>query len=278
MKLAAGLLCLGAAPAFADDAMPATAPAIEAAPAAAPPIESAAVDSGKAIPVAPPPAPVWSGDLAAGYVKSSGNANASTLNLKFDLDWKSAPWENLLIGSAYKANSNGDNTDEKYSIGDKLLFNLNPDDYVFGQVNYDDDRFGAIAERYSGSTGYGRHLLKSSTQTLDLDVGLGASRTREQDATAFESDMIGTFGATYVWKISAGSQFKQTLRTEFGPSNTFINPVSELKLTIINSLFAALGYEVRYNTETPAQTYHTDQITTINVGYTFGKQATTAPP
>jgi len=265
IKLSACLLGLGPLLAFAqDDTVPPAVPAAAAPEAPAQP------------PVAPPPA--WSGDLAAGYVKSSGNANASTLNVKFDLDWKSAPWENLLTGSAYKANSNGDSTDEKYSIGNKLLFNLNPDDYVFGQVNYDNDHFGAITERYSGSAGYGRHLLRTPTQTLDLDLGVGANRTREQGSEQFESDVIGTFDATYIWKISASSQFKQTLRTEFSPSNTYVNPISELKLTIIRNFFAALGYEIRYNSETPAGTHHTDQITTINVGYSFGKQPTTAPP
>ncbi|MDB5986441.1 MAG: hypothetical protein JWR16_1494 [Nevskia sp.] len=294
IKLSAYLLGLGPVLAFAEDTTPAspatsstaatpaadTTPAVEQTPppSVAPPlpIESTAPAPSTAPPSAPPP--IWSGDLAAGYVKSSGNANASTLNVKFDLDWKSDPWENLLSGSAYKANSNGDSTDEKYSIGNKLLFNLNPDDYLFGQVNYDDDRFGAITERYSGSAGYGRHLLHTPTQTLDMDLGLGANRTREQDAHRFKSDVIGTFDATYIWKISANSQFKQTLRTEFGPSNTYVNPISELKLTIIKNFFAALGYEVRYNSDTPAGTHHTDQITTINVGYTFGKQPTTAPP
>ena len=262
----------------AEDASSVPAAAV---PADAPPPAAAAsmpADVPKPAPPPPTPPPHWSGDFSAGYVKSSGNSSASTLNVKFDVDYKSDPWDNLLTGSAFRASSQGVNTDEKYSIGDKLLYNLNPDSYVFGQVNFDDDHYGPIAERLSGSTGYGRHILKSATQTLDMDLDVGADHTRDQGAGHFRSSVIGTFDASYLWKISGNSQFKQTLRTEFGPHNTFIDPVTELKLTIIANFFAALDYELRYNTETPAGTYHSDQITSINIGYAFGKPPTATPP
>lgn len=228
-------------------------------------------------PSAPAPPPKWSGDLSIGYVRSNGNATASTLNGKFDLEYKSDPWDNVLSGTAFRATSLGLTTDEKYSLADKLLYNFDPKNYLFGQGNADRDRFGAIAQRYSASAGYGRHLINSATQTLDVDLGGGVAHSREQHANHFQTDPIGTFDLAWLWHFAPGSQFKQTLRTEFAANNTYVNPISELKLTLIKNFFVALGYELRYNTVTPAGTQHTDQITTINIGYAFGNPITMTP-
>ena len=48
--------------------------------------------------------------------------------------------------------------------------------------------------------------------------------------------------------------------------------MSELKLVIAGNLFATLGYEVRTNTEVPAGTAKTDTLTSVNLGYSFGKK------
>jgi len=225
------------------------------------------------VPVAttPPPPPKWSGDISLGYVDSSGNSRASSLNLKADLEYKSDPWDNLATASAYKADSDGVNTDEKYSLGDRLSYNLDPSQYLFGQGNYDYDHYGPITQRYAGSVGYGRHFIKTPAQTFDLDVGVGGDRQREQGAESFQSEAIATLDGLYIWKFSPNSQFKQTLRTSFGAHNTFIDPISELKLTVIKNFFASIDYEFRYNSETSAGTLHTDRIATINIGYNFGK-------
>jgi putative salt-induced outer membrane protein len=105
---------------------------------------------------------------------------------------------------------------------------------------------------------------------LDLEAGVGANRTRNQGTEDFTSRAVATLGGKYVWKISSSAQFTQTLRTEFASNNTYVNPISELKLTVIGNLFAALNYELRYNTEAPLNTRHTDTISTVNLGYTFG--------
>ncbi len=233
-----------------------------------------------AVPVAapPPPPPKWNGDISLGYVDSSGNSRASSLNLKADLEYKSNPWDNMASASAYKADSDGVNTDEKYSLGDKLSYNLDPKQYVFGQANVDYDHYGPITQRYASSVGYGRHFISTPTQTFDLDLGVGGDRQREQGAASFQSEAIATLDGLYVWKFSPNSQFKQTLRTSFGAHNTFIDPISELKLTVIKNFFASIDYEFRYNSETAAGTLHTDRIATINVGYNFGKPPAAPAP
>lgn len=232
---------------------------------------SAAAEDAPTVAAADPPKPSpWSGSLAAGYVRTSGNSDSTSLSARFALNYAGPSWGNQFSASLLNGAKDGITTDERYSVADKVTYNLSDRSYLFGNGSYDNDRFAGIAERYVLTGGYGRHVIATATQTLDLEGGGGFNRTRERGTDEFTYRPIATLGGKYAWKISDNAQFTQTLRTEYASNNIFINPVSELKLTVIGNLFAALDYEIRYNTEVPAETRHTDTITTVNLGYNFG--------
>ncbi|GAC1634308.1 MAG: hypothetical protein NVS9B10_30300 [Nevskia sp.] len=242
-------------------------PAADAAPAAA--VAAASPPPPPAFTLLPPP---WSGDAAVGYVRTGGNTSTSALNAKLALDYKGTVWGNSFLAAAFNGSRNRQTTDERYAVADKVNYNLTPKDYLFGNGSYDNDRFAGIAERYALSLGYGRHLLATPRQTLDVEAGGGANYSRNEGSERFTAHAIATLGGKYVWKITPTSQFSQSLRTEYASNNIYVNPITELKLTVIGNAFAALDFEIRYNSEVPAGIRHTDQITTINLGYGFGKQ------
>ena len=214
----------------------------------------------------------WSGDASAGYLRTTGNTNSTSLNFKGDLDWKSSPWENQFSALGTYGSSKGQSTAESYQFGDKLNYDLSPDAYVFANLEYADDRFAGVVSRYSESVGYGRHLIKTPMQTLDIDAGAGASQSRNAGETSYDDQFIGVFNLAYLVKFTPNAQYKQTLHIEAGKQNTFINPVAELKLAIVGNFFATLGYDWRHNTSVPDGSVHTDTITTVNFGYSFGKK------
>ncbi len=217
----------------------------------------------------PPPSP-WKGSIALGYLKTNGNTNSTSLNFKANVDWHVAPWENLFNAQAINSRNSGVSTAESYQAGDQVNYDFTTKNFVFANFNYISDRFAGVVERYAESVGYGRHVFNTPIQSLDLQVGVGANQQRIAGQRNFKNEPIGVFDGTYIWHISDNSQFKQTLHVEGGQDNTFINPVSDLKLTIIGNLYASLDYEVRYNSTAPAGRVHTDTITSVNIGYSFG--------
>ena len=123
-------------------------------------------------------------------------------------------------------------------------------DYLFGSLDYDNDRFSGVTERTTEGVGYGRHLLRGPTHLLDAELGAGA--TQQKLATGERSEaLVGLFNAKYQWRISDSSSFTQTVKVEESSDNTFINPISELKLVIAGNLFTTLGYEIRSNSQVP---------------------------
>lgn len=219
-------------------------------------------------PPPPPPSP-WRGDVAIGVVNTSGNTRTRSVNTRGAIEYRHSRWRNRFSALAFSGTREGLTTDERYSAANKTDLQFNERNYAYTNLAYDNDRFAGIAERYAATVGYGRHLLTGPTHTLDIETGVGANRTRDQE-DIYETAAIATFGGKYIWAISPNAEFSQTLRTEAGQTNVYVNPITALKLTIVGNLFATFNHEIRYNSQVPAETRHIDQISTLNLGYSFG--------
>ena len=213
----------------------------------------------------------FSGEASLGFLNTTGNTRTRSLNGKLSVGYQTLAWTHSGRLAALSAQQDGVTTDERYSAGYKGTFEITQFDYFFGSVDYDNDRFAGVTERVTEGLGYGRHLLRGPTHLLDAELGVGA--TQQKLATGERNNsLVGLFNAKYQWQISETSGFKQTLKVEWAKDNTFINPVSELKLVIAGKLFTTIGYEVRTNTQVPAGTAKTDTLTSVNLGYSFGKK------
>lgn len=213
----------------------------------------------------------WAATGSLGFIRTRGNTQSTTLNFKGALGRHVGHWNNVLKGQANYANSDSESTANSWQIGNELRYSLSERSYLFGTLKYSNDHFAGIRERFSEAVGYGRHVFKTPTQELDLGMGVGANQERVAGSRKFVTEPMVVFDGAYIWTISSNAQFSQTLHVEAGARNTFVNPVTELKLTIIGNLFATLDYELRYNTTVPAGAVHSDTITTVSIGYGFGK-------
>tara|TARA_R110002111_G_scaffold111835_7_gene171606 strand:- start:377 stop:1210 length:834 start_codon:yes stop_codon:yes gene_type:complete len=211
----------------------------------------------------------WKGEAGAGLLTTSGNSETESLNGKFLLDWTSAPWKNSFTATALNNGDTDGRTAERYTVGDQLDYNFTERDYAFGAIDWEKDLFGPTRERTAETVGYGRHVLIGPVHFLDAEIGAGARQSEEQGTGDKESEAIGRFGGKYRWVISDTSQFAQSVKVEYGSSNTFTEAVSELKLSIIGNLFAAVAFTVRNNTDVPPDTEKTDTVTSFNLSYAF---------
>ncbi|TAM10313.1 MAG: DUF481 domain-containing protein [Nevskiaceae bacterium] len=222
-------------------------------------------------PASSPEATPWAASASLGYLAVRGNTRTTSLNFKGALGRHVGRWGNILKGQANYAKDSNSTSAQSWELGDTLRYNLTEKNYLFGAVSYTRDRFAAFPSRASQAVGYGRQILDTPTQMLTLAAGPGVSEQRAFDSRKWETRFMAVFDGNYVWKISDSTQFSQLVHVEWTSLNTYVNPVTELKFTIVGNLFATLDYEVRYNTHAPAGTLHTDTLTTVNLGYGFGK-------
>ena len=219
----------------------------------------------------------WSGELNAGYVATSGNSDSRTTNGKVELVYTGAVWRNTLAATAIQSSQTSQVTGveeisaERYAVGDKADFNFTARDYAFLALEFEKDLVGPVRERTSETVGYGRKVLTGPEHLLELEIGGGARQTEEQFTGIKASDAIGRGRFAYRWNFTETSHFGETIKAESGKSNTFVESVTELKLSLVGKLFAVVSYTLRQNSDVPVGAKKTDTITTFSLGWSFGK-------
>jgi len=230
----------------------------------------------------PPPPPPWTGEASIGLVVTTGNSESETFNAKGEVVYQSKIWRNTLNGTAIKTQATNattgeeEKTGERYLVGNKTDFNFDERNYAFLALEFEKDLFGPTRERTSETAGYGRKLLIGPTHTLEAEIGAGARQTLAQETVdepdpERESEAIGRGRVAYKWNFSETSYFTETAKVESGDTNTFVESITELRVTLIGKLFAVTSYTVRTNSEVPEGARKTDTITAFNLGWTFNK-------
>ena len=223
------------------------------------------------------PPPPWSGEVSAGLVVTTGNSESETANVKAQVVYQSARWRNTTDASALKTEQTdavtGDDvrTAERYLLGNKTDFNFTERDYAFLALEFEKDLVGPIRERTSETAGYGRKVLTGPAHLLEAELGAGARQTEAQVTEEKNSDLIVRGRLAYKWNFSETSNFGETIKVESGDSNTFTESVTELKVSLVGKLYALASYTVRSNSDVPPGTKKTDSITSLSLGWTFGK-------
>lgn len=225
---------------------------------------------------------VWSGSLAAGYAKASGNSESSALNMKGEGRYDAGRWHHSLGGTAIASSSSPNRdepeatTAEAYWAGWKTQYDITDRYYGFGSVDWYKDRFSAYDQQLYEAAGLGWRILTGPRYLLDAELGAGA---KQAELTSGESqdEFIQILRGVFTWNISETAVFVQKLAVLRGDDNTYTESNSELKAGIVGNLSLVLGYTIKHNSDveldtslTPPRPFEkTDRFTTISLEYKF---------
>lgn len=212
----------------------------------------------------------WTGDTALGFLSTTGNADATTLNSRLNLVYRSERLKNTLRVAAVYGEQARVRAVERYTGSNQSDFNFDANNYAFVALEGEKDLFGGVRERTSQTVGYGRRILTGPVHELSAELGAGARQLLPQGAPERSNEAIARLSGNYGWKISDSSSFSQTLKVESGDDNTFTETVSELKLNVIGNVFTAISFTVRNNSEVPVGRKRTDTFSAVNLSYRFG--------
>ena len=120
----------------------------------------------------------------------------------------------------------------------------------------------------SETIGYGRRLIKTDRHQLNVEVGVGARQSELQNGLK-EDETILRGGADYTWKVSETAEFRQSLTTEAGSENTYLESKSALSAKVWGDIALVASYTIKHNTDVPALTDKTDTYTALSLEYAF---------
>jgi len=210
----------------------------------------------------------WQGSVSLGYLATTGNTDTRSLNGQALAGYKTGPWQDVLSFQAIQSSHDGVTSAESYDLNGQTNYSITDLDYVFGTVDYLRDTFSGYQRRTSEIVGYGRRLLATDTQQLDLEFGVGARQTRNTNDTS-DNELIERLAANYLWKFTDKSNFSENLSVEHGVSDTFTQSVTALTTNLAGNFALSVSYTVKHNSNVLPGFKNTDTITAISLVYTF---------
>ena len=236
---------------------------------------------------APPPPVGWTGQGQAGLVLARGNAETTTANAKLDTTDTVGDWKHLLHLAYLYGQSAHIASAQRFEGSWETDYNFTKKAFVFGSLNYEDDHFDGFVYQATLATGLGYKFIDSDTTKLTGTLGFGYRRLQPEtflrdDAAnptlitgrikgESTSDGIGSAGLDYQQLLTKTTKLTDKLLVQSGGQNTSVANDFAIVVNMTDALALSAGYGVRYNSNPPAGSKSSDQLTTLNVVYSFNQ-------
>jgi len=210
----------------------------------------------------------WNGSAELGFLMTRGNTQTDSLNLAAGLENTRLKWHHKVEFKALQASEQNVSTAESYEATGRTEYLLDDNDYIFGSLRYQDDRFAGYDRRTTEVLGYGHQFLKRPDMKLKGEFGAGARQTKNTDNTRDDEGILRV-GLNYTWEITKTSSFNEDIFIERGVVNTATESVTALTVKINSKLAMKLGITVKDNSNPPAGFKNTDTKTAVTLVYDF---------
>jgi putative salt-induced outer membrane protein len=231
---------------------------------------------------APPPPVGWGGKGEAGLVLSRGNADTTSANVKLDVADVINAWKHTVhLAFLYGKNASFA-TAQRLEGSWQTDYNFGKKAFVFGSVAGENDHFDGFVYQVTFATGLGYKLVDSDTTKLTGTLGMGYRRLQSEelfktpDGRVYArvpgesaSDGVASAGLEYLQQVTQTTKLTDKLLVQSGGQNTAVANDFAVAVNVNSSLALSVGYGVRYNSNPPAGTKTTDQLTTVNLVYNF---------
>lgn len=222
-----------------------------------------------------------------GMLFKTGDTKSGDIKAGFDLGYEEGQWTatgqfDLLIKKSEVTDENGDEqfetSDQKWTIVGQTNYTLDGanNNYIYGNVSYEDNRFNNFENQSSLSAGWGRRWFEDENATFDADIGPGVKRdvlrpTATQDKETNTSAIVQA-QALYKRKINEHVDFSQLLVAKYAvksDANSTYKAETSILTKLMDTLQLKFSFIVDYNTEVEAESENVNTETSMTLVYSF---------
>jgi len=210
----------------------------------------------------------WKGEAELGFISTSGNTDTETFSAKAKVINERAKWKHTGIAESTRTADKGLITAQRYLISAKSDYKFNDSAYMFGLLNYEENRFSGYKSQSSLIIGYGHKLVTSATIKLEAELGYGTRNNVTLAGVSADNGIL--YGSMDLnWKISDSSSFSEKITVENGSDATITKAVTSLTAKINSKLVSKITYTIKNTSDVPVGFEETDSETAITLVYSF---------
>ncbi|MGJ8525295.1 hypothetical protein LMG33818_001023 [Halomonadaceae bacterium LMG 33818] len=211
----------------------------------------------------------FDGQVQFGFNENGGNDTTRTLNGSTNLTWYRKKWTYNFNAYTYASGTKKTHTDERYVFAGRTRYNLDQDSFLFSQVRLSFNRFSGYQNQLSIAGGYGRQLIDTKRNSLDVDIGPGIRRDKLKRGPIYYRP-LAYLGFDYKYTLSDRVSLEQNAGVEVAGRSMATHSDTSLNVGLNKDFTLRLEYLIDYNSNPPANaTYATDTTTTVSLQYNF---------
>lgn len=211
---------------------------------------------------------LWTGRVEAGGFVSTGNSQVTGLSGLADIKREALKWRHKLRVQADYQRSAGVTSREHYLAAYEPNYKVDDRAYIYGNAQFEGDRFFGYDERYSLSIGAGYGAIRRPGMTLDVELGPGFRHTSFTDGNT-ESSIAARGSIDFDWKLASGLTFSQNASAYVQRYNSTATGTTAVAARLIGPLSAQVSYTVQYESEPPEGRVSTDTTSRASLVYSF---------
>ncbi|TPG17641.1 DUF481 domain-containing protein [Sphingomonas koreensis] len=211
---------------------------------------------------------LWTGKASVGGWLSTGNSPNLGVTAAVDLDREGLRWRQKVHLQADYQESFNVTTREHYLASYEPNYKVDDRSYVYGNLQFESDKFLGYDSRYSASIGAGYTVVKSPKVTLDLELGPAYRYTNFIDDT-LENNIATRGSVDLAWKISPAISITQQADAYLERYNSTVTGTTALNAKLFGPLAAQVSYNFQYETLPPAGGVSTDTTSKASLVYSF---------
>jgi putative salt-induced outer membrane protein len=213
------------------------------------------------------PAKNWKNETKLVFLSAKGNSQSRTLGGGEKFNWANDKVVFEFWGDALNVESDNKRTSERYDAGEKVDWKWTDRNYVFERFLWESNRFAGYSQRYDGSLGLGREMLKTKADEILLELGGGYINEQRVDSPRVDFGS-GRGYLKYVHSFSSASSFSQDgeyLHNFDDPNGYRVNAETALTAAMNTYLSLKVSYTWKHVHEPPPGFKRDDSLTLVSL-------------
>jgi len=217
----------------------------------------------------------FSGDIQLGGSLTSGNTDERAVTGMLNLRHQKGAWKNTFGLDLGFTRTMGVTSKQRFVADYKLDYRYSTRAFVFGYLQYEDDRFSGFDFRTSESAGIGYQLVRRQTMHLSLEGGPALRQDRLDTGNMpiiggrFENEVGGRLNSEFEWLVLGNATLLNRNSFFIGSERATLDTVTSLKMKINSRLSGVLSYDLQWDNNVPEGKKQVDTVTRFTFQFNF---------
>jgi putative salt-induced outer membrane protein YdiY len=218
-----------------------------------------------------------SGEVNVGGSMSTGNSDTTRVDAEIKARYKAGRLEDnyRLLGEF--ADDSGTTTAQRILASVESRFDVQERLFVFGFLEYDDDKFSGFKYELESALGVGYKVIDDDNLRFLVQAGPGYRYSKFSTPVPPAAPLLSSSEDGFLVRGSAELEYDITETTflsnafivTWDSDRTKIENTTALTTTLIGDLSTRLSFNIRHNTDPPLLTKKTDTLSKVSLVYGF---------